>query len=351
MVDLTVTNVALGAQSKKASQGWAALLDGVLNESVRSAEDRYELLGSRYLVGVNIAVYVRARYRSAVSDVQDAEAPVGVMGVMGNKGGVSLRLRIYDSTFCFVCAHLAAHRNAVAQRNADFAAIMAKTEFRDDGRAEAAAAAAARGVPAGELGKVGVLDHDFVIWFGDFNYRIVETVSTEKCFELACGGEADLEQLRVRDQLNIERAAQRSFHGFTEGPLTFRPTYKFQPGTSLYEQRPDKKLRAPAWCDRILWRTGNEVAPKHFRQLYYGSVDELTASDHKPVHALFEVAAKTVLQDRRAAVVRDITRQLDGMENRSMPKVRALHAPRLGAGRTVVVGRQDNGCEQAGPRL
>jgi len=42
-------------------------------------------------------------------------------------------------------------------------------------------------------------------------------VSTERCFELACGSEADLEQLRRCDQLNIERAAQRSFHGFTEG--------------------------------------------------------------------------------------------------------------------------------------
>lgn len=44
---------------------------------------------------------------------------------------------------------------------------------------------------------------------------------------IGCSDE-DLEALRQRDQLNIERAAQRSFHGFTEGPLTFRPTYKFQ---------------------------------------------------------------------------------------------------------------------------
>ncbi len=100
-------------------------------------------------------------------------------------------------------------------------------------------------------GTFGVLDHDFVVWFGDFNYRIIETVATERCFELAASGsEADLEQLRQascgpsrhyafiiimatlihvqRDQLNLERAAGRSFHGFTEGPLTFPPTYKYQ---------------------------------------------------------------------------------------------------------------------------
>lgn len=89
----------------------------------------------------------------------------------------------------------------------------------------------------------------------------------------------------------------------------------------MYEQRPEKKLRAPAWCDRILWRTSPSVNPGHFRQLYYGAVDAVITSDHKPVHAVFESAVKTIIRDRRAAVVADITRQLDAMENRSMPKV------------------------------
>ena len=151
-----------------------------------------------------------------------------------------------------------------------------------------------------------LLHVDFIVWFGDFNYRVVETVcntglrhvepqlasfiasysspcflsfassfhayipkqvSAERCFEQAYGDEADLEQLRQQDQLNIERAAGRSFHGFAEGVLSFRPTYKFQPGTDLYEQRPEKKLRTPAWCDRILWRCGDGVDPRHLRQV------------------------------------------------------------------------------------
>ena len=32
-------------------------------------------------------------------------------------------------------------------------------------------------------------------------------------------------------------------------------TYKYQQNTSILERRPEKKLRAPAWCDRVLWRT------------------------------------------------------------------------------------------------
>ena len=40
--------------------------------------------------------------------------------MMGNKGGVGIRMRINDSAVCFVCSHLAAHREKVAERNADY---------------------------------------------------------------------------------------------------------------------------------------------------------------------------------------------------------------------------------------
>jgi len=50
---------------------------------------------------------------------------------------------------------------------------------------------------------------------------------------------------------------------YAEGPLDFGPTYKYQPGTDLYEQREDKKKRVPAWyvypnyqrlqLDRLIW--------------------------------------------------------------------------------------------------
>lgn len=324
MVDLTATNVALQAQSGKRAKDWCSMLETILNNA--SSRDSYDLVTSRYLVGVLCAVFIKRKYKPWLRDVQDATAAVGVMGVMGNKGGAAIRFKLFDSSFCFICAHLAAHRGAVAQRNSDFQSIMAKTQFTDEGKAEALA-------PGGGNGVISVLDHDYVVFFGDFNYRIVETVSTEKCFELAYGNESDLELLRKNDQLNIERAAGRSFHGFSEGPLTFRPTYKFQVGTSLYEQRPEKKLRAPAWCDRVLWRTASAVDAKHWRLLYYGSIDSIVTSDHKPVHALFEVAAKTTVQERRQAVVSDVTRQLDAMENRSLPKVHlsdtGIHVPEL----------------------
>ena len=399
MVDLTATNVALGGESKQRSKAWISLLEERLNAaSPPSSDAAYECVGSRYLVGICIAVFVKARWRRAVTEVQDNVAPVGVLGVMGNKvrasqaryasmcrlvwqhvtanpmassisisiprpvqGGASIRLRIFDSTFCFVCAHLAAHRGAVTQRNADYASIMAKTVFSgaDDaqGRGDAggagtgsgrgggggpgagssaASAAAAADLmqadgsaadvnmrPDGSLKSVGIADADLVIWLGDFNYRIDESVSPADVFAAAEGrrGVAGLAALRARDQLNIERAKGAAFAGFLEGQLSFPPTYKYQAGTSIYEQRPEKKLRAPAWCDRVLWRVAPGIDVRHVRQLYYGAVEELLSSDHKPVHALFEVAVRRVDRDARVAVIGDITRALDAMENRAMPRL------------------------------
>ena len=63
-----------------------------------------------------------------------------------------------------------------------------------------------------------------------------------------------LEALALHDQLSVERANGRAFAGFKEGDISnFMPTYKLQPGTDKYEQRPGKKLQEPAWTDRILW--------------------------------------------------------------------------------------------------
>ena len=93
---------------------------------------------------------------------------------MGNKGACCIRLKAFDSTLCFVSSHLAAHRDHVAQRNADFKAICERTEFK------------ALSVVTGPLDDVQaapaarVLDHDVVFWLGDLNYRIRSDVAVEE---------------------------------------------------------------------------------------------------------------------------------------------------------------------------
>jgi phosphatidylinositol-bisphosphatase len=123
-------------------------------------------------------------------------------------------------------------------------------------------------------------------------------------------------------QLNVERARGNVFQNFREGfngtTPPFEPTYKFQPKTSLYERRPDKKLRAPAWCDRILWFAKDF---DHVVQETYDATMTLEISDHKPVSSLFSVKFKTVVIDRKRDVYSDVIRMLDRWENDSLPKV------------------------------
>jgi hypothetical protein len=71
-----------------------------------------------------------------------------------------------------------------------------------------------------------------------------------------------------------------------EADVRFRPTYKYDVGGKSLDLDSSDKQRTPAWCDRVLWRTGEQlpsvprtvVAP-----LLYTSCQSVVTSDHKPI--------------------------------------------------------------------
>lgn len=319
MVDLNAVHVAVDNKSQQRSQHWIERIRATLNSRKNSGNDpmrAYTLLSQRYLVGLMLCVFVKAPHKQRVKYVHSDSVGVGVMGMMGNKGGVSIRLQFYDSTICITNTHLAAHRENVAGRNADFANIFSKISYDigDEAVKEVIRSGSLSQWATG-TSSVGISDHDLAFWMGDLNYRVDESIPTEKVIELSNANE--LNELRVNDQLNIERAQGRVFQGFEEGKLMFQPTYKYQPGTDLYECRPDKKLRAPAWCDRILWLAQE---PSHVTQLTYER-SELNISDHKPVMGSFLITVKDVIQSRREQVYEEVMKVLDKYENQSLPMV------------------------------
>ncbi len=73
---------------------------------------------------------------------------------------------------------------------------------------------------------------------------------------------------------------------FVEPPLHFRPTYKFDRGTDIYDSGP--KSRIPSWTDRILYKNCEDIAC-----LGYNSDMSISTSDHKPVYASFLINLNT----------------------------------------------------------
>lgn len=343
IVDLNAVNVvASGGNTRDRAQFWQDNIAECLN----STPSQYTLVMTKHLVGLLLCVYVEVSLAAHVKDVRATTHATGLMGMMGNKGGVCVRLNIHDSTFCFVCSHLAAHRENCNGRNADFKNILERARF-DQGQDQESveegslfSRPTAR-VPFGSANSVGVDlsigQHEFVFWMGDLNYRIIESVEDEIVFRKI--EEGDLAFLRGWDQLNRERREGRVFQNFNEGVLDFPPTYKFEPGTNLYDKRNEKKIRTPSWCDRVLWRVADfdwspataAIAARKARLVNYRS-STLLPSDHKPVSATFELEVRTVAKDRENVVHKELEGKLKQWSRGSTPPAAEVAGLRVDLG-------------------
>lgn len=77
------------------------------------------------------------------------------------------------------------------------------------------------------------IQHSFLVWCGDLNYRVNLNESVIKNWLR----QGKLDTLLEYDQLSIERSAGRTFPMFDEGYINFAPTYKYDAGTNQYDTR------------------------------------------------------------------------------------------------------------------
>lgn len=125
---------------------------------------------------------------------------------------------------------------------------------------------------------------DHVIFCGDLNYRLDLAREYSEQITHDCEASTDIatkKKLRYNllrhDQLLRSISEGRAFVNFSEGEISFPPTFKFDKGTKDYDT--SHKQRIPAYTDRILFcSNGIEVNE-------YDSVQDATHSDHRPVFA------------------------------------------------------------------
>lgn len=234
--------------------------------------DVYRLEKTEYLVGLYSLVFAKGENRHRISDIQSMIIKTGLKVMNkswhGNKGATAIRMVVDDDSLCFVNCHLAAGQSRATHRNADAETIFKAAKFTNN---------------------QGILDHDHCFLSGDLNYRIdhFSRAQIEDQLLLVQETSSVLESLLAHDQLIQQRKTNPLLKLllFDEAPITFKPTYKYDPGTDIYDT--SEKQRLPAWCDRILYKSPRV---KH----HYYTRHEVLASDHRPVSAGLSVDLRTM---------------------------------------------------------
>ncbi|KAJ3040563.1 inositol polyphosphate 5-phosphatase [Rhizophlyctis rosea] len=171
---------------------------------VKHYGSEYELVVTDTMVGLHLAVFVRRGWRGLVKGISK------VVGNIGNKGGIGVGMKFSETSLLFVNSHLTAGHRRVVERNDDVWKINTELKlfgYGDEDRASP-----------------GAVDrYDFAFWFGDLNYRINGT----RAIVDALLENDRVEALLPNDQLTLERHRGNVFPSFTEAPIKFRPTYKF----------------------------------------------------------------------------------------------------------------------------
>ncbi|KAJ5562394.1 Endonuclease/exonuclease/phosphatase [Penicillium sp. DV-2018c] len=254
---------------------------------------------------------------------------------MGNKGAVGARLgyvvdglssKTIDLTF--VAAHLAPMEDACERRNQDWQSIVERLVFtHDKGRPREGGSVNentrllddAASAHAERSRRDLFAPNAYLFLAGDLNYRTSDTgPSTDEIAQFprrdaSIDDPTHYSHLLKKDQLKREMDHDRTFHGLSEAPIDFPPTYKYSDAArEAVLQGLDAKSqewkwsthRWPSWCDRILYLDkppwageSGSVSP-----LAYNALPLFAQSDHRAV----ALVASVPLSSSEAAPGRDL---------------------------------------------
>ncbi|KAL5975509.1 Type I inositol 1,4,5-trisphosphate 5-phosphatase [Asimina triloba] len=220
----------------------------------------YVRIVSKQMVGIFLSIWVRRSLRKHIQNLKVCAVGVGVMGYIGNKGrkkGMNFGEMLMSKKY--IVGH-----NSI-------------------------------------LFMVGDFLKQYMI-MRDLNYRINLSYDETKQFI----SKKDWSGLSEKDQLIRELRKGRAFDGWSEGTLTFPPTYKYEFDSENYVgEDPKAGRRTPAWCDRIL------SFGKDMRLLKYRRVEQ-RLSDHRPVTATYMAEVEVFSHKRLQRALTFTDAELEG---------------------------------------
>eukprot|EP00286_Rhodomonas_abbreviata_P019807 CAMPEP_0181308794 /NCGR_PEP_ID=MMETSP1101-20121128/11667_1 /TAXON_ID=46948 /ORGANISM="Rhodomonas abbreviata, Strain Caron Lab Isolate" /LENGTH=860 /DNA_ID=CAMNT_0023415229 /DNA_START=191 /DNA_END=2773 /DNA_ORIENTATION=+ len=243
--------------------------------------DTHSLLRNDNCGQMRLGIWVRFDVIAGITSAESASEATGLGHVMNNKGGVATVVQLWDTWIAFVNSHLAAHQDKTKRRNEDYCEI-------------------AGGIYLGFPNCALLNQFHHCIWMGDLNYRLdlssEPDIGPEEANKRTPGkplydkinaliANKQYSKLLEWDQLVMARKNGEAYIGFEEGTITHPPTFKVERKAGITY----KDQRAPAYCDRVMWRSLPYMrgACEH---LWAGA--EVDSSDHKPVGALLDLGMR-----------------------------------------------------------
>ncbi|NXC99195.1 SHP2A phosphatase, partial [Certhia familiaris] len=242
----------------------------------------YRVVALQCLWSIKIVVLVKPEHQRRISHVHTSSVKTGIANTLGNKGAVGVSFLFNGTSFGFINCHLASGSEKTHRRNQNYSDILHSLALGDK-----------------RLGGFDLtLRFTHLFWFGDLNYRLDMDVQDI----LSHIVKKDFQALLAVDQLSLEREKNKVFLRFSEGDISFPPTYRYERGTrDTYVWQKSKptgiRINVPSWCDRILWKSHPET---HMVCNSYGCTDDIVTSDHSPVFATFEVGVTSQFVPKEA---------------------------------------------------
>ncbi|KAL1409612.1 hypothetical protein Q8F55_003607 [Vanrija albida] len=279
------------SQGNQRAEAWEQAIYNGLGDR----KEQYETVSSIQYVGVLLIVIARSELRPEVRMVQESARGIGLMGFGGNKAGVAVRLKVHDTTLCFVNSHLAAWKEYLERRRSDYIQLRTLLTFPTPTDINPPLEAYHP-----EDRDLMVDDADVIFWLGDLNYRLeLDDADIRGLITTQ-----DWDALLTSDQLLTDIADNKSFIGFSEPRITFRPSFKYVHGSVTLDPK-----RSPAYCDRVLHRSrGTAIESKQY------TTHDLLWSDHLPVTSTYSIDARVVDETKRGEALVECQCELDKLD-------------------------------------